>query len=631
MRKIIFFIICFIFIFICSGCNNHEINHDEEQYQIFILAKEAGFSGTYEEWLSSIKGEKGEDGKSAYEIFKKHYPEYSGTEEEWITAVAKGDKCKLFDHIWDEGIIIKEPVTGADGQKLFTCNICKEERIETIEGFAPTNINVHSLVNECLLGYMIYLSVEVYPSDAIQSVYFEISDPSVASIDENYNLMGLKVGTVEIKVISTVSDKIYDTIEIEVVNPGTPVPIPNMGGYEIVIMAPSDILKEIDPFLEDYSKSDKIFKQKAWNEVEINYNCKIVVKPFPSNLDTEEKLMAWINDNASKNSSQCDLAFIPSYLIDDFATSGAALDTTEYFNIYCNKKNIEKSLKEAGTYDNKIYISTFGSTQNNIYVDNGLFYNIEILKSLGVKDPAQMFNEGQWTYNAFTLWVKDIQSKLGNDKYVLGGNPYNYYYGLTNAVGVKIYDATSLETNINSIESKKACELIKKLVNDGCFDKNISIENLKNGTTLMTVGTLSDILNDSSDFKYGYVPFPYPDDFKKEDTKVGVTKINVLMYVNGRVYPESLSSKYVYRAINQMFISSANYENALPSYDPTVIKENILKEKITNQASIEAILYYDSNKAFYEAIELLNKINLENKIIEVIYNNKDFDEVFLLP
>ncbi len=41
------------------------------------------------------QGASGEDGKSAFEIYKEFYPEYQGTEEEWINAVIKGEFNKF--------------------------------------------------------------------------------------------------------------------------------------------------------------------------------------------------------------------------------------------------------------------------------------------------------------------------------------------------------------------------------------------------------------------------------------------------------------------------------------------------------------------------------------------------------
>ena len=78
------------------------------------------------------QGEKGETGKSAFETFKEYYPDYNGTEKEWITDVAMGNVCNLFGHQWDEGIVTKEPQKGINGEKTFTCSICHEHKYEVI-------------------------------------------------------------------------------------------------------------------------------------------------------------------------------------------------------------------------------------------------------------------------------------------------------------------------------------------------------------------------------------------------------------------------------------------------------------------------------------------------------------------
>ena len=44
------------------------------------------------------QGEQGTDGLSSFEIFKKYYPEYTGTEQDWIYAVATNDVCALLGH-----------------------------------------------------------------------------------------------------------------------------------------------------------------------------------------------------------------------------------------------------------------------------------------------------------------------------------------------------------------------------------------------------------------------------------------------------------------------------------------------------------------------------------------------------
>ena len=52
-----------------SGCDKDDssVKNDDKQYEIYMLAKEAGATDlTYEEWLVSIKGSKGEKGDDGH-------------------------------------------------------------------------------------------------------------------------------------------------------------------------------------------------------------------------------------------------------------------------------------------------------------------------------------------------------------------------------------------------------------------------------------------------------------------------------------------------------------------------------------------------------------------------------------
>ena len=62
---VIVVIIAFIFFVSCDIVLDVKgtINEQEKQYEIFQLAQEAGYIGTYEEWLESIKGDKGDKGE----------------------------------------------------------------------------------------------------------------------------------------------------------------------------------------------------------------------------------------------------------------------------------------------------------------------------------------------------------------------------------------------------------------------------------------------------------------------------------------------------------------------------------------------------------------------------------------
>ncbi len=136
-KKILNIFSLLFLLFFVTSCEimQPEINEGKDkQYEIYLLAQESGYTGTYDEWLESIKGEKGdpgedgvsitsiektnteglidtytitfsngltktytitngedgihgnqgENGLSAYELYCKYY-NYTGTEEEWIS------------------------------------------------------------------------------------------------------------------------------------------------------------------------------------------------------------------------------------------------------------------------------------------------------------------------------------------------------------------------------------------------------------------------------------------------------------------------------------------------------------------------------------------------------------------
>ena len=59
------FITILSFSFLLGGCgskNNQPDYSNDQRYQIYELAVADGFTGTYEEWLASIRGKDGKDG-----------------------------------------------------------------------------------------------------------------------------------------------------------------------------------------------------------------------------------------------------------------------------------------------------------------------------------------------------------------------------------------------------------------------------------------------------------------------------------------------------------------------------------------------------------------------------------------
>jgi hypothetical protein len=151
---------------------------NDERYAIYVKAQAAGFTGTYQEWLDSIKGadgtslmsgtsnptssqgkngdtfintstwdvyvksggnwtkvgnvmgpkgdkgdqgvpgQDGEDGLSSYEIYKKYYPGYRGTEQDWINDYVTNQLVKTVTLNFDGGTTSSYKTTYFKGEQL---------------------------------------------------------------------------------------------------------------------------------------------------------------------------------------------------------------------------------------------------------------------------------------------------------------------------------------------------------------------------------------------------------------------------------------------------------------------------------------------------------------------------------
>lgn len=98
----------------CGGGSSADKDKDiAAVYQLYVAYADAkGETAlTYEQWLESIKGDKGATGKSAYEVAVANG--FEGTEEEWLASL-KGEDGKKGDK-GDKGATGEKGDEGADG------------------------------------------------------------------------------------------------------------------------------------------------------------------------------------------------------------------------------------------------------------------------------------------------------------------------------------------------------------------------------------------------------------------------------------------------------------------------------------------------------------------------------------
>jgi len=506
------------------------------------------------------------------------------------------------------------------------------------------------------VGYKLKITAKVYPENVSQSVTWEVHDKSkeLGTIDETGMINAIAPGTFRVRAVSVLDPtKKSSYLSIDIKEAPEPYEIGDMKGYVIVIMNADSALTDNDPFLEGYKQPDKVYKQRAWSEVETNYNCDIQVVKYPDDAPWGTARINWIINNATNGTSQCDLGIVSTNWIYQFANANAAVDVTEMYGKY-GLSQMEPALKAAGSYRGKLYVASTGITSTATFVDLGLYYNYGWLKELGVENPAKMFNEGKWTYTNFKQWVLDTQAKLGENEYVLGGAPYYYWYGMTNAAGQVIANTESSKVNILSSKSKEATSLIWSLVEGGAVNTNItwaesddvpnSFFRSDGGGTLMTSGYLWFVRNSGrwtdkmwgeGTTEFGYVPFPYPDDVAKEDTRIGVSGLSAYMYIAGRSYPAELGAngyEKVWAVMNEMFLNTIKYQEADPTFNADNIIETSLKSRIDDPESIEAIMFYNAKRVFYDPAHALygstSATPLKAPANNAMFKGSDYEEEF---
>jgi len=565
--------------------------------------------------------------------------------DESIATVDENGLITTFSGVEGECQITVTSVAVPSFVVVLNVKVAKEE-----EKLTPESISI-SGPTEMYVGdaYSVRLIASVLPSTADQRVVWRSNNESVATVTQDGLVTGVTTGTARIRATSVVDSEIesaWFTIKISEYVP--PVAV-DLKGYDIVIMNAESALSDIDPFLEKYAQPDKTYKQEAWREVEQEYNCTISVVAYPPEAPWGDVRVKWIIDNATNGTSQCDLGTISSNWLYRFANANAAVDVSEYYGKYGGSQ-MEQAVKECGSFKQKLYVASTGISPTAINVDFGLYYNMALVEKCNLPDPAKMFNDGEWTYTNFQKWVRDGQAALGDEEgaYALAGHPYYWWFGLTNAAGIKVADTTAIKVYLSTEFQKTAASMYRTLYEEGCIDNVGSWceSNSDNnawfaGKALMTTGYLWFVRNSSrwtdtmwgEDTRFGYVPFPYPDGQEKEATRISQSGLSLYLYCAGRQYPAGVTTEGIYQAVNEMFLRTIRKEKADPLFDADEVITNVLQKRIDNPESIEAIKFFTASKVFFDPAHGLytstSATPLKTPCVQYMFAQVEtYDEVF---
>ncbi|HKM29889.1 MAG TPA: Ig-like domain-containing protein [Bacilli bacterium] len=509
----------------------------------------------------------------------------------------------------------------------------------------PTSI-ILSYTNDTVeVGWKLQFSATVYPEGADQNVTWVSRKEEFATVSAKGYVTGVAAGVTYIYAVSVADPTIQSDYQKVTVTPDSNVGItyPDMQGYKIIIMNASSALNTIDPFLDDYTQQNKTFKQQAWTEIKQEYNCNIQVVAYPDEAPWGPDRINWINNQAQAGSAQADYYIVSSNWLFQFAQAGSAHDVTTYYSKW-GKNAMQISEKASATYKKNIYALSTGMDEGKNYVDIGLFYNYGWVKKLNVKSPAEIFNEGNWTYTAFTQWVNSVQPLLATGEFALTGHPYYYWLGMSNAAGVKLADVQSVKNNIMTARPREAAALLRSLAVAGSFDLTGTWEEtggfFHDQKAVMCTGSWW-FLHDTGRWpidmwgagntEYGFVPFPRPDDVSLDKTRFSETGTILYMMAAQRDsgHKTGMSYEDVYRAMNDTFLRTAKYYENDPAYDAEGLKRTAAEAKLDDPASVECIMYFTAANVFYDAVHgfymSIATSPMPTNVRNIVFSGNDYD------
>ena len=358
---------------------------------------------------------------------------------------------------------------------------------------------------------------------------------------------------------------------------------------------------------------------QAWEEVEEDFNCQIEVVAYPSSAEWGPSRWNYILSQAQMNTADYDFYTVPDSKIPEFVEGGALLSLEDFYVLHGNNM-MDPSFYTSGSYQSNLY--AIGNGKNNIY--SVMYYNIGLLEELQkvdttLKEPAEIFNEGNWTYKTFEDYCYQVQEAMAKafgsegtansaDQayFAVSGWDSYWWVGLATNDGEPLADTQSMTINIDTPHKLQAADVVKNIYNSGVADPKQSVDqsvaSWNDGKSLFNTGDLWFVGADNrwskdlwgEDTRYGYVPWPRANDVKFEDIKVAMGGTATWVMPIGRNYAEygdECTAENIYWALAEMLQRSDRYYKEDPSYNEEMALAALAAKYAHSEASQEAYIY----------------------------------------
>lgn len=545
-----------------------------------------------------------------------------------VTGVAEGTVTITVTVVADETLTDTFPVT-----------IVKDEVVGPGNPVDPEDVVITGETS-VFEGKYILLTASVLPAGVSQNVVWSVDDETVASITYEGVLTGLKAGTVYVTAASAKDMSVMKVFKVTVKEPLPPVTIPNMNGYVLKIMTAPHVPHEHDPFLDGYVALDKMAKQEAWLEVERQFNVDLQVVPFPDTAPWGSPRINYLNEKAALGQAETDVFVSTTDWLKVLADGNSIVDTSAYYEEFGNN-SMNSAMKGASTYHGALYALPTDSVAT-INVDKGLFFNVALLESYSLENPAKLFNEGNWTYSKFAEYVKNAASVLGEGKTVLSGKPAYYYTGMVNAAGVKLADTITLQMNFDNPYAVQAASILRDLYVTTGWGTNAwdaAVTTFNEGNSLFQAGEYwfvktdnrwpATLWNADGTSRFGYVPYPYPDNMQKADTRTVGAGGACYMMAAGRPYTLGVTAKDVYQAFTTMMLWTEDNMRKDPEFDEETKMRQSASAKLDDADSVTALVYFTRDKVVFDPLFGLLDVssNIGTAMDQIIRDGADYSQV----
>ena len=278
---------------------------------------------------------------------------------------------------------------------------------------------------------------------------------------------------------------------------------------------------QVDPFHEDYSGTEQMDRQTQITLIEEQLNVEIVYEQYSPSAAWGPNRITSIIQSSVSGEHLSDLYWIASNWIQQLAMGDAIVPVTPYLAEHGT--HIDDSYTEIGSYQDLVY--GFGNGQ--VQISYGLYYNADLVDSLGVENPTDLFLNDEWNWSKFDSWATNVQTQLSaqdDNMYALGG-VLSYY--AQNMIPLNSGSLINSATGRVAFAQKPALDtydFLTNLYNKGVFELNPQYDagspEWMAGKVAMHPGELWFVSASNRweglPFELGFVPFPVADDFTDE-------------------------------------------------------------------------------------------------------------------